>query len=320
MMPDSDILIEIQRCLQEFPSLRLQYAMGRQDWGNAYESLQPFTGITEHGRGYSCKWIPRDLLIPLSVCYDDTKYHQGTSWLLWWNSSSHIEICWSNWNESIRTPHEGLPLSTKWLDLPSLWCYRLESAWNQVVREWQRGGAIKYSLFITCPPTTGSRLNCFNGGKRSFPLCDCIYEDRNQIMRCHHPSARMVRCKDCILIGNKYYCLMMRTYRHLPRLLVDGFESWHTGNTLLPVNSEHYPQNLQLVILQQNKDGWKHQMLGCFVFRMASSIRSLDGKASSTIKPDGYSSISGLQSNSLLKGLVSVCWNDCVILLWEEKN
>lgn len=107
---------------------------------------------------------------------------------------------------------------------------------------------------------------------------------------------------------------MMRTYPHLPRLLVDGFESWHTGNTWHPVNSEHYPQNLQLVILQQNKDGWKHKMLGRFVFRMASSTRSLDGKASSTTKPDGYSSISGLQSNGLLEGLVLVCWNEWFIL------
>ena len=107
----------------------------------------------------------------------------------------------------------------------------------------------------------------------------------------------------------------MRPYPHLPRLLVDGFESWHTDNTWLPVNSEHYPQNLQLVILQQNKDGWKHKMLGRFVFRMASSTRSLlDGKASSTTKPDGYSSISGLQSNGLLEALVSVCWNEWFIL------
>jgi hypothetical protein len=71
-------------------------------------------------------------------------------------------------------------------------------------------------------PTTG-RLNKFDGGKRTCPLCDSVCEDRDHIMRCPHTSRAAWR-RECLRQVSDY-CHGTRTYPHLTRLLVQGLAS-----------------------------------------------------------------------------------------------
>ena len=75
-------------------------------------------------------------------------------------------------------------------------------------------------------PTTG-RLNRFDGGTRTCPLCDCTEEDRDHIMRCRHPSRAAWR-QACIRKVTDY-CNRTNTYPQLTRLMIKGLGQWFSG-------------------------------------------------------------------------------------------
>ncbi len=63
MIPEWDVLIEIQKSLKWLPQVRLEYTPGHQDWLRAYEKIA-FASTTQCQRGLNCYLIPLISRIP----------------------------------------------------------------------------------------------------------------------------------------------------------------------------------------------------------------------------------------------------------------
>jgi len=135
-------------------------------------------------------------------------------------------------------------------------------------------------------------------------------------MRCQHPTRASWR-RGC-LRSIKSYCKETRTYPHLTRLLIDGLESWFTGEDSPLLNHDHYPTDLHRIITQQEKVGWKHVMLGRFV----QDWRRVQGRYSERVKPaerSGRPLTNARTPEQWLCGLIKVMWEQW-FTLWEERN
>lgn len=135
-------------------------------------------------------------------------------------------------------------------------------------------------------------------------------------MRCLHPT-RVSWRRGC-LRSIRAYCKETRTYPHLTRLLVDGLESWFSGEDSPLLNQDNYPADLHLIISQQEKVGWKHLLLGRFV----QEWRRVQRKYSECVVPAERSerpSTNARTSEQWLCGLIKVIWEQ-LFTLCEERH
>ena len=135
-------------------------------------------------------------------------------------------------------------------------------------------------------------------------------------MRCLHPT--IVSWRRGCLRSIRAYCKETRTYPHLTRLLVDGLESWFSGEDSPLLNQDHYPADLHLKISQQEKVGWKHLLLG----RFGRDWRWVQGKYSKGVVPterSGRPLTNARTPEQWLCGLIKVIWEQW-FTLWEERN
>ena len=311
LSPEWDILIEIQRSLQKLPGVRLEYVEGHQDRDVPYENLSLLAQLnvdadrlaSEYNDGYS-------LRTPFAIISPNVRAHlvfrDGT--------------VTSKYAETIEMEATGPPLK-EYLQTRNNWTI---STFDNI--DWTVHGATLKRMkkrrshlikFLHDMLPTNGRLNRFDGGKRTCPLCECTNEDRDHIMRCHHTS-RLEWRQGCITKVTEY-CQITNTYPHLTRLLVEGLERWLAGNDAPSIALDGYPLDLHAVIRQQNKVGWNQVMLGRFV----TEWRRIQARYSERITQPTRATNSEIQSKRTpeqwLIGLISVLW-DQWYLLWDDRN
>ena len=311
LSPEWDILIEIQRSLQKLPGMRLEYVEGHQDRNTSYENLSLLAQLNIDADRLASEYNDTfSMRFPFTIMSPNVKaqlaFRDGT--------------VTSKYDEAIEMEATGPPLK-EYLQSRNKWSI---STFDTI--DWKVHGAIlkcmkkRRSHFIKFVhdilPTTG-RLNRFDGGRRTCPLCDCTEEDRDHIMRCRHPSRQTWR-QGCIKKA-KEYCQKTKTYPHLTRLFVEGLECWFDGDDNPEISLDRYPSDLHALIRQQNHVGWKHIMLGRFV----NEWRRIQSRYSETnIQPTRFddSAVQYKRTPELwLKGLISVMWDQWYVL-WEDRN
>jgi ribonuclease HI len=311
MTPEWDVLIEIQKSLRKLPGVRLEYVKGHQDQEAAYESLPLLAQLNVDADRiageYQTEFSSRS---PFAILSPNVKAHLVFS----------DGTVTSNYSEAIELAATGGPLQ-EYLMQRNDWTIPVFDTVDWQVHgtmlkrlKHKRSHLIKFVHDIL--PTTG-RLNKFDGGKRTCPLCECLTEDRDHIMRCHHPSRESWR-RDC-LQRVRDYCNQTYTYPHLTRLLVEGLDKWLSGDDQPHINPDQYPSDLHTIIRRQGNVGWKHIMLGRFV----GEWRFVHGRYREQITSQRENSDKATKhrqtTEQWLCGLIQAIWEQW-FSLWEARN
>ena len=255
MIPEWDILIEIQEAKKKLPQIRLEYVKGHQDRNKPFASLP--------------------LLAQLNVEADKMagKYHelnqpQVKHVIMSPRARVHVEsekgTVTSNYEEVIRQ-EVGTPPSMTWMRERNSW--EQETA-NQI--NWSaHGKALKrcpkkrnhlIKLVHDILPTT-SQHNSFDDGHRTCPLCTGSKEDVEHIILCMHPTR--VEWRQTFLEAVKDFCKETKTHHDIQQLLLQALGKWTTDDGTVTTASS-YPEEVQAIITQQQLIGWGQLLRGRF--------------------------------------------------------
>ena len=167
LTPEWDILIEIQRSLQQLPGVRLEYVAGHQDKDNPYASLSLLAQLN----------VDAD---SLASAYQESFSSRSPFVILAPHVRAHLVFrdgtVTSKYADAVETEATGVPLM-EYLRVRNGWTIPVFDtidwhAHGTMLKRMptKRSHLIKFVHDIL--PTTG-RLNRFDGGKRTCPLCDC---------------------------------------------------------------------------------------------------------------------------------------------------
>jgi ribonuclease HI len=167
LTPEWDILIEIQRSLQQLPGVRLEYVAGHQDQDNPYASLSLLAQLN----------VDAD---SLASAYQESFSSRSPFVILAPHVRAHLVFrdgtVTSKYADAVETEATGVPLM-EYLRVRNGWTIPVfdtidRHAHGTMLKRMptKRSHLIKFVHDIL--PTTG-RLNRFDGGKRTCPLCDC---------------------------------------------------------------------------------------------------------------------------------------------------
>ena len=311
LIPEWDILIEIQKSIKLLPRVRLEYTPGHQDRLRLYETL-PLLGqlnadadriASEYQEEFSSR-------TPFTLMSPNTRAHLVFS----------DGTVTSRFAEALELESSGEPLKD-YLRMRNNWTmFEFDTInWNA------HGSALKrfknrrphFVKFVHYLLPTARFLNKFDGGQRCCILCKSCEEDRDHIMRCPHPSREQWR-RACIQKITEY-CLEKQTYPQLTRALTSGLEDWFNGIDVCSLDNSSFPLDLHEVIRKQSKIGWHHLMLGRFVsdwlrIQGRYMARVLNNTSKRDDKPTYYQTPEQWQV-----GLIKVLW-DHWSTLWDSRN
>jgi signal transduction histidine kinase len=162
-------------------------------------------------------------------------------------------------------------------------------------------------------PTAG-QANRFDRGTRRCPLCPSQMEDRDHILCCPHPTRQTWRETFLKEVAN--HCRNTGTAPLLQEVVLQGVQRWFSTPQEFSLSTEGYNSDIQQLIHQQNRIGWRQLFHGRYSVEWAklqeTHYRSLqrDDASSSIIKQTG---------ERWLVNLILFVW-DKWYTLWKQRN
>lgn len=130
---------------------------------------------------------------------------------------------------------------------------------------------VHYTKLVHDLLPTQSLRNKYDAGRRVCPGCPEISEDRDHIiLRC--PSAGRNKWRHSFLAELRTFCVTNNTYAPLQNLLATSPRAWlyHASMWEYKRNPTEYPQELQLLLRQQLRIGWRQVTRPYFSFDSAN--------------------------------------------------
>ena len=258
LQPEWDVLIGIQKSMDQLPHVKLAFVKGHQDKHRAYEQL-PLLGqlnVDADAAANSYQQISEApfLTVPMSP-------HVGAHRHL---STGTVT---ARFDASIRRSSTSAPLA-QYIQRRNHWDGQVmasinwESHGKALSRIGSTGRQVHYSKLVhECLPTY-SQLNKYDGGARLCPACHAMPETRDHILRCRHPSRQSWRRE--LMTALEEYFQQTDTYAPIRSLLRDALSAWFASEDDVEITPVLYPQELRRLVLQQNKIGWRQLFNGRF--------------------------------------------------------
>ncbi len=304
LRPEWDVLVEIQEALRSLPGVTLKYVKGHQDRDIAYQNLSLMAQLNvdaDHMAGefqdFNGGAHPLVLMSPL------TKAHL------------HLPDGTVTGNYDRVLQHEATAK-------PLLLYIQQKNGWTPSVMGYIDWSALRRrperrthmtKLLHEILPTTG-QANKFDKGTRRCPLCPSQMEDRDHILCCPHPTRQAWREK--FLQEVTHHC--STTGRDSPpssRSVVERLSTWFQTQQEFSLGSEVYDYDIQQLIYQQNKIGWRQLFHGRYSVEWAK-IQEIHYRSS---KNDDESSTVKKSGERWLVNLILFVW-DKWYALWKQRN
>ena len=256
LLPEWDLLVEIQTSLRLLPEVTVIYVQAHQDDKRPVATLPLMAQLnveadamaTQYQRQYGFH-RPQVLMSP----------------------SASVHLCTESGTVTAKYKEVLLAKSTG----PDLLKYIQEkNDWADSTMEtinWSaHGKAIRNKLYCRvhiskllheCLPTF-HQLNKFGGAPRNCPTCGSTDETRDHILRC--PAQTRVEWRQLFWEGIDQFHSEYRTAPLLIHVLRSAMEDWFREEGALVVSPILYPQDVRKLIIEQNAIGWRQIFSGRF--------------------------------------------------------
>ena len=257
LIPDWDVLVEIQRSLDQLPQIKLDYVKGHQDRTTPYAQLDQMAQLNVDADAKAGQYQDEfGAVRPIAQLMPHTGAHlvgpEGT-----------ITAHYQNF---MRYQASATPLQTYLMS---------KYNWSQHVFDvinWDAHGAalkkvtkrrIHYIKMIFDILPTNSQANRYDKGTRTCPTCANEQETRDHILRCNHPEAQTWRDNLKIELTDFYRRTM--TEPELARLMTLALDQWFADDAQdIQVDPIPFSDALRNLIIEQNAIGWRQIFSGRF--------------------------------------------------------
>ena len=138
------------------------------------------------------------------------------------------------------------------------------------------------------------------------PSCSTPGEDRDHVIRCHHPARKQWRLSSLVAI--RKLCDQQDTRLGLKDILIDGLWAWYNERIL---DENKYPDTYRTLILQQNAIGWRQLFNG----RMSSQWARLQDDHLRLPRKTSKTRSGKLWTTAIITG-IWLQWD----ILWKLRN
>jgi hypothetical protein len=264
LCPDWDVLIEIQMAMSRLPGVTMQFIKGHQDRTAAYLRLPLLAQLN----------VDADHMAGL---YQDDHGNERPCVIMSPRAGVHLEFpsgtVLSHYARSLRRECTTEPLQ-RYLQHRNNWTQQTMKQINWAAH----GEALKkqiklrlhYSKLVHEVLPTNVMLNKYDAGRRVCPCCPHLSEDRDHVLRC--PSTGRNKWRHKFLTDLQAFCHTHDTYVPLQTLLLDSLREWlyHDGLAPYAPRNQDFSEELQPLLLQQRKIGWRQLFNGRFSTEWAS--------------------------------------------------
>ena len=282
LTPNWDVLIEIQRSMEQLPQIRLEYVKGHQDRDLPYDQLSLMAQLNVDANTKAGQYQDAFKAVrPIAKMMTSTGAHRvGPDGTI----TSHYQ-------KAIRYQATEAPLRTylmnkyKWT--PAVFDVIHWSAHGAALRKVSKR-CIHYTKMVFDILSTHSQSNKYDKGHQTCPTCDNTVENRDHILRCTHPDAVTWRAEFRTDLTD--FHRRTQTSPELDRLLTTALNEWfHTTSEDIQVDSIPFSDELRNLIIEQNAIGWRQIFSGRFskewsVVQQAQYHRLLSNQQANQLK------------------------------------
>jgi hypothetical protein len=307
LVPEWDLLIEIQSSFRRLPEIRLQHVKGHQDKKVAYNRLpliaQMNVDADELASQYQAQFgmsRPRVILSPNAAVH--LEINEGTVTAKY-DSIIRNAVTVSGLREYIKTKNgwsESIFESINWMA-------HSKALKSSITRR------VHFSKLVhECLPTN-SMKNRFDSGQRKCPVCPCDYETRDHVLRC--PAAEREAWRQTFMQKIETFHEQEHTCPLLRHLLRESLQQWFQSEEDIKVSPIFYPNDIREVIEQQNRIGWRQLFNGRFGTEWSSKQEAFY-RRTENVSQGKKQLRTGARWQRLLILLIWDCW----LQLWKTRN
>jgi hypothetical protein len=259
MIPEWDILILIQERMRKLPGIDIQHIKGHQDKYKAYEELTLMAQLN----------VDADSMASL---YQREYGHPSKDTLLSTTAGAVLNL-----TQGTVTAHHAAAMHIAASGPPLLEYVRRKNGWTLEISNkinWEahskalaghRNKSTQCVKLVHDILPTNAYVHRQSPTRQKCPLCTDI-KDRDHILRCKHPSREQWRKE--FLTSLNHYCSTAGTCQTLTHILLLALQRWFredpNGAQSMTLDEHQFPNDVRLVIQQQNKIGWRQIFSGRF--------------------------------------------------------
>ena len=309
LAPDWDVLIEIQKSMEQLPRIKLEYVKGHQDRDTPYPQLSQMAQLNVDADAKAGQYQDEfGAVRPLVKMMTNTGAHligpDGT--------------ITSHYRKAIRYQATEAPLRDYLMN---------KYQWNKAVFEvihWPAHGValrrmnkrrIHYTKMIFDILPTHSQSNKRDGGKRTCPTCEDPVENRDHILRCAHGDA--VAWREELKCDLTDFYRRTQTEPELARLLTTALAQWFsTPSGDIQLDPTPFSDDLRNLIIEQNAIGWRQIFSGRFSQEWSVIQQAQYHRLRSTPQSQGQRKRTGDRWQAQLIGTIWKAWDR----RWAARN